>query len=109
MRIPGALLRTPVTLATVGESHGDGPGPEVTRVVKGQVKRSVRVTNDEGGQTITVWAVIRLRPTVRVDGRPPRAGDRVTVQGVTRQVASVEPVQGPGTAVAFLELVAGDG
>lgn len=109
MRIPGVLLRTPVTLTTPGESTGDGPAAGDTATVKGQVKRSVKVTNDQTGQTISVWATIRLRPTVKVGGRAPQAGDTVTVQGVTRAVASVEPVQGPGTAVSFLELVAGDG
>jgi hypothetical protein len=109
VRIPGVLLRTPVTITTEGESTGDGPGAGDMVNVRGQVKRSVKITNDQNGQTISVWATIRLRPTVRVGGRAPQAGDTVTVQDVARTVASVEPVQGPGTAVAYLELIAGDG
>jgi len=109
VRIPGVLLRTPLTLTTAGESTGDGPGVGVSVELRGQVRRQTKISNGPEGQTISVWATIRLRPTVKVDGRPPRAGDSVTVQGVRRTVASVEPVQGPGSAVAFLELVAGDG
>lgn len=109
MRIPGALLRTPVTITAPGESKGDGPEDGPSADVRAHVTRRVQVTNDSTGQTITVWATIRIRPTVRIGSRRPQAGDTVTVQGVTRAVASVEPVQGPGTAVAYLELVAGDG
>lgn len=112
MRIPGVLLRTPVTITTPGVSKGDGPAEGVSKTVKGFVKKRVSVTNDDTGQTISVWATVRIRPTTKMPTTPPRApgaGDSMSVDGSTRLIESVEPVRGPGTAVAFLELIAGDG
>lgn len=109
MRIPGVLLRTPILIEPSLGNTGDGDTYGTAVRVKAAVKTRVEVSNDATGQTITTWATCRIRPTTRIGGRTPAAGDRVTVNGVARKLASVAPVQGPGTAVSFLELVAGDG
>lgn len=111
MRIPGAALRTPITIEPALGNLGDGDTYGPAETVKAAVKATTKVTGDAAGQTLAVWATLRLRPDVTVTGaagaRPPAPGDRVTVHGHTRTLASVEAVHGPGASVAFLELVAG--
>lgn len=86
---------------------GDTYGDPVT--VKCAAKHKTVVADSAEGATLYLWATARIKPGVRVNGRAPAAGDRATINGHTRQVASCEPVRGPGHAVAFYELVAGDG
>jgi len=104
MRVPGLLLRTPILLERHTGNRGDGDTYAAAVQVMADVKTSVRVSNGPEGQTITTWATCTVRPTVTVT-----AGDRVTVHGVARKVASVAPIQGAGRTVAGLLLTAGDG
>lgn len=111
MRIPGLALRTPVTITPAGASYGDGVEEGTPKTVRGDVSYRSVVMNDNTGQTLTLWATARIRPTVKVDtpARAPKPGDTVTVAGQARKVAEVRPIPGPGRSVSYLELVAGDG
>lgn len=116
-RISGQVLRTPIVLHPSAGDTGDGVTYGTDRKVNAEVKRRTTIVSDVTGATLVVWAVAKIRPTVTVQigegvdavRRPPAAGDQATISGVRRTIASVEPVNGPGTAIAYLELVAGDG
>lgn len=110
MRIPGQALHHRITIEPSLGNTGDGDtyGTPVANI-KAAVKTKNVISNDASGGTLSVWATCRIKPTVRVGGRAPAAGDRVTVNGQTRLLAAVEPVSGPGAALAYFELVAGDG
>lgn len=110
MRIPGMALRTPVTITPAETSHGDGTTAGTPKTVRGDVTWRRMVVSDTTGQTLTLWATIRVRPSVKV-GVPPRTpapGDTVTVAGMARKIGEVRPIVGAGRAVSYLEIVGGD-
>lgn len=111
MRIPGAALRDTILIEPALGFTGDGYGYGPAESVRAATKARHTVAADSGGATVFLWSRARIRPDVLVTGaggtkRPPAAGDRVTVNGSPQLLLSVEPVQGPGTAVAYLELIA---
>lgn len=104
MQIPTFMLRTPIQVEASLGNTGDGDAFDPPRTVKAFVKHSTRISSDSAGQTITVWSVCLVRRDTVV-----KAGDRVTVDGFARTIASVDPVHGPGGRITHYELVAGDG
>lgn len=111
MRIPGSLLRTPGTITPAGASTGDGVVPGDPVPVLGQARHSTVLIDGTEGQTLTSVVKFRIRNTVQVgtSGRAPAPGDLLTLSGETRRIEMVEPIVGPGAAVAFLDLTTGDG
>lgn len=110
MRIPGFALRSRVVFIATGENTGDGETLQAAKPVKCQLATKTVSVDDVNGKTLTQWSVIRVRPTTRIGSprRTPAVGDLARVGVVTRKVISVEPVNGPGTAVAYLEITVAD-
>lgn len=111
MRIPGFALRSTVEILPAGEDYGDGPIDQAPVTVKAQLAAKQAVVIDQNGRTLTRWTVARIRPTVLVGspGRRPAPGDRIRIDGLVREITAVEPVLGPGAAVAYLEITTANG
>lgn len=111
MRIPGAALRTPITIQPALGNTGDGDTYGPAETFKADVVTRAVVTGDAAGQTLAAWSRLRMRPDTTVTGatgpRRPTVGDQVTVDGLSRLIRVVQPVYGPGATVAYLEVTAG--
>lgn len=110
MKIPGLVLRTPITITPSLGNTGDGDTYGTPRRVRGDVDQRAAVTQGAEGAAVVAWAKVRIRPTVRVGDppRPPAVGDLVaTPGGDGRPIVDVQPAQGPGRAVSFYTLILG--
>jgi hypothetical protein len=99
VRTPTAALRQRIQLRARGANLGDGPTYADPVTVRARVDWGYRLYRDSTGAEVTVEGVMLVR-----GGTAVTAGDRVTIDGATRTVFSVNPAYGPTGAVRHLEV-----